>query len=815
MGKNNKKKFCFIICTAIVLSFGQSVLSDNDINKTQNAYLGYENLSVNTNVLNEQQSALYSNENNKSSLSDNRQNSKSDLLNENGELKETVIADNEYEYYDNDNRIVIEYRNGVKEPEELIRYAGKEKDVNELIKVYKIKSKKYTKKVIDIVKKNSAGIQAAQPDYKMKIASQNTDTYENNIKVKANETQDYYSEGSQWALKNDGTFTNPDKTSKDANIKAVKDVDLNAQGAWEAINEASDVISQNEKSVVVAIVDTGIDYTHDELKNVIWQNNDETKDGSDSDGNGFADDTMGWDFTEESSNDPYDNNGHGTAIAGLIAAANDSKGVVGIASDIDIKIMPVKALDSDGEAYMSMLIEGIEYANNNGADICNCSWGGKTGIWQILDCAIMKQIIFKSDMLFTVAAGNESTDIDKVTYVPASFDSDNLISVGSIEWDGSFSWFSNYGTDCVQLCAPGAAIYTTNTGGGYTCEWGTSFSAPYVAGVAALAKAAAGNISGTELKEIICNTDNMKIYSNLVSYVKYAGIPDAEKVVKAALLFREGNKAISASASPVPTHKPEVLSTASPSSEDLESTENSSSEPVLTDAPLITKTPNGTETPIATQTPVATQTPTETEIPVVTQTPSATETPIATQTPTATKNPLSVTDGIKISSSSTVYKTYMKKINVQISGKVSAVKYSEGKKEASYFGNEDNGFIYVNNKKFTIYALKPGWYTVYVKATDGSEYTKKIFATVKIVKISKTKLKLNKGKKYKLTAELKDRKKYSGKLAAKIYFKTSNKKVVSVNKNTGRIKVKAKGKAVITAYTKNGKSAKCTVIGKE
>lgn len=126
---------------------------------------------------------------------------------------------------------------------------------------------------------------------------------------------------------------------------------------WTAINNASETISKNDDSVVVAVVDTGIDYTNDEIKNVIWKNSDETENGSDSDGNGYTDDTIGWNFTN-SGNNPYDDNGHGTAIAGVLAAADDNTGVVGIASDIDIKLMPVKALDSEGESTMSYTYTG-------------------------------------------------------------------------------------------------------------------------------------------------------------------------------------------------------------------------------------------------------------------------------------------------------------------------------------------------------------------------------------------------------------------------------------------------------------------------
>ena len=699
--------------------------------------------------------------------------------------------------------------------------AYKEKDVTELIKVYKIKSEKYTKKVIDIAKRCGSDIQAAQPDYKVRIAS-NSETSSNKVSVKSSgSTKDYYADGSQWALKNNGTFTSPSSEYKDSNITAVEGVDLSAEEAWTAINNASETISKNDDSVVVAVVDTGIDYTNDEIKNVIWKNSDETENGSDSDENGYTDDTIGWNFTN-SGNNPYDDNGHGTAIAGVLAAADDNTGVVGIASDIDIKLMPVKALDSEGESTMSTLIQGIVYADNNGADICNCSWGGESGMADIFNNMIMENVIVQSDMLFVVAAGNESKNIDRLTYTPASFSEDNLITVGSIEWDGSLSWFSNYGTKKVEMCAPGAAIYTTAVGGGYTCEWGTSFSAPYVAGVAALAKAAAGNIDGKGLKELLCNTDNMKLLSNLKYYVTYAGIPDASKVVNAALEYRQ---TAGATAEPTQTAAPQpsasgssgVMATETPKV--TETPVETTKAPSITAAPGITDGQSGTtatETPQETSTPDVTETPIpdvmQTPTPQITETPTITESPQVTETPEQQSDTVTKTGNIKISSSKSIYKKYKQKLNVQISGNVSAVKYAEGKKTASFFKDDDGSYIYVNSKKFTINASKPGWYTVYVKSTAGNEYTKNIFADVKIVKLSKSKINISKGAGKKLTAYLQGYKKYAGKLSGKIYFKSSNKKIITVNKTTGKIKAKAKGKAVITAYTKNGKSAKCTVI---
>lgn len=784
----HKKIMLGIICATLALSLGQQAkVSDIIIESNTQSYtqknennkknIGYSHQNTNTDNIVADSSKMKNIS--KTTDSDN------DWIDKNGELKKTVIVDKEQEYYDNDNCIIIEYRNGVKEPAELSKYAEKVKDVDELIKVYKIKSKKDTGNVIKITKKYSSDIQIAQPDYTFSIASED------------DEIKDYYKEGKQWALENDGTFESPETDADDANIKAVEDIDLNAKGAWEKI-EKSQISDVKSKQVIVAVIDTGIDYTNAELKDVIWQNEDEVSDGKDSDNNGYKDDIIGWNFASwRGDNDVTDDNGHGTAVAGVIAAANDNNGVIGIASDINIKIMPVKSVDYNGDASMSDLIAGMRYADQNGASICNCSWGGEANDWEILQNMLMEQIIANSDMLFVAASGNETVDIDRKEYIPASFTADNLITVGSIEWDGSLSWFSNYGSSSMEICAPGAAIYTVNAGGGYVCEWGTSFSAPYVAGVAALAEAASGSSDGSILKNIICNNDNIKKISGLEKYCKYGGIPDAEKVVDAALKYRTSAET---TVSPTPnaseasadtTKVPESTNTQTP--DDLSDVKN-------------TATPDIIETEEPKQTAEPKDASDSAESPEKTASPESSSSP----SPDNTSNQKD--DSVKISVKNSLYKGYARKIKIKVDGSLSQIKYSKGERSTSYFEKFGNDFVNVNDNNFTINAYTPGWYSVYVKTTGGTETVKKVFANVKIVKVSKTKLNIKKGSEYKLSATIKEQDKYPEKLKGKIYFKSSNKKIVSVNAKTGKIKAKAKGKAVVTAYTQNGKSAKCTVV---
>lgn len=779
----HKKVISGIVCTALVLAFGKSAdVSDIIIGRnsqqsaSQKESYNLKSSSNKVNLLNKSETKTNSN-----TADDN-----DDWLDKNGELKNTVIVDKEKYYYKNDNCIIIEYRNNGKEPAELSKYADKEKDIDELIKVYRIKSKEDTKKVIEITKKYSSDIQIAQPDYKFSIASQ------------VSNVTDYYKDGKQWALENAGTFENPETDVKDADIKAVEDIDLNAQGAWDEIDNSQNA-SVKTKEVVVAVVDTGIDYTNDELKDVIWQNEDETSDGTDSDNNGYKDDIRGWNFvSRRGSSDVTDDNGHGTAVAGVIAAADDNSGVVGIASNINIKIMPVKSVDSKGEASMSNLILGMEYADENGASICNCSWGGESDVREFLQNMLMKQVIAASDMLFVAASGNESINIDEKECIPASFTADNLITVGSIEWDGSLSWFSNYGSNSMEICAPGAAIYTVNAGGGYALEWGTSFSTPYVVGVAALAEAASGSSDGKILKDFVCNSDNLKKISGLEKYCQYGGIPDAEKVVKAALAYRsieETSVTASPAASETPVPTSTTAATAIPD-------DNTSQQPDIS----ATTEPDVKET----------ETPQETAEPGnnLSVTSAPTETPAVEASASPDTSSEETADDINISVKSSLYKGYARKINVTVDGSISEIKYSKGRKETSYFGKFGNEFTNINSSSFTIKAYEPGWYTIYVKTTGGKEKIKNVFANVKIVKISKTKLSIKKGTEYKLTASIKEQSNYPEKLTGKVYFKTSNKKIVSVNAATGKIKAKSKGRAVITAYTKNGKSAKCTVTCK-
>ncbi len=249
------------------------------------------------------------------------------------------------------------------------------------------------------------------------------------------------------------------------------------------------------EGAVVAVIDTGVDYTHEDLVGNIWVNTKEIpSNGIDDDANGFIDDVRGWDFVKDGGlncassedckdedNDPSDHNGHGTHVSGIIAAVeNNAKGISGIAPLA--KIMPVRAGYSVGfSAYLktSDIIDALTYAINNNADVINMSFAGA-------DLSVLGDILGLADKLGIVlvaAAGNSTSSTP--TY-PAALP--EVIAVGALDNDNTQASFSNYG-DWVDIAAPGTWILSTTPGNQYEYKSGTSMASPCVAGVAALIKA--------------------------------------------------------------------------------------------------------------------------------------------------------------------------------------------------------------------------------------------------------------------------------------------------------------------------------------
>ena len=265
---------------------------------------------------------------------------------------------------------------------------------------------------------------------------------------------------------------------------AAAGVDIDIAPAWELYDA-----SQTNRDVVVAVIDTGADILHPDLRDSIWVNGDEIPgDGIDNDGNGYADDCFGWDFfygdpfvfSVQSSEDT-----HGTHVAGTIAAGRHNGGIAGITGSEHVKIMVLKVLGtSQGIGAPEDVIAAIRYAEANGASICNLSFCSGVYSQELADT------IQNSGMLFVVAAGNGDENgiglnIDQIPAYPASLPFPNVITVSNLMFDGNLDTSSNFGPESADIAAPGSYIVSTIPGG-YGFLSGTSMSAPMVTGAAAL-----------------------------------------------------------------------------------------------------------------------------------------------------------------------------------------------------------------------------------------------------------------------------------------------------------------------------------------
>ncbi len=240
-----------------------------------------------------------------------------------------------------------------------------------------------------------------------------------------------------WGLHNTGQPVNGTSGSSDADIDATE--------AW-------DIVTGND-TVVIAVVDSGVKYNHEDLAGNIWSNPGEALNGGDTDGNGYVDDIRGWDFVDND-NDPMDYDSHGTHVAGTIAAVgNNNRGVTGVCWTA--KIMPIRGLDAAGSGFTTNLISAIEYANANGAHVINNSWGGGSF------SQALKDAIDASSAVVVCAAGNSGVDTDTTPHYPSSYTSANIISVAATDQNDNRASFSNYGATSVDVGAPGVNIYSS------------------------------------------------------------------------------------------------------------------------------------------------------------------------------------------------------------------------------------------------------------------------------------------------------------------------------------------------------------------
>ena len=272
------------------------------------------------------------------------------------------------------------------------------------------------------------------------------------------------------------------------NQVGVAGIDINAERAWE--------IQTGTREKIIAVIDTGIDYTHPDLVDNMWTNDAEKNGtaGVDDDNNGVVDDIYGYNAITGTGN-AKDDQGHGSHCAGTIGArANNGIGVAGV--NWNVRMMAVKFLDAGGSGSLADAIKAIDYATKMGAHVMSNSWGGG-GFSQTLLDSIQRSN--DAGAIFIAAAGNEYNNNDNSPTYPSTYQVANVMSVAAIDNRGAKADFSNYGKKTVHLGAPGVNVMST-TGGKYASFSGTSMATPHVAGVAALLWANEPNLTAAEVK---------------------------------------------------------------------------------------------------------------------------------------------------------------------------------------------------------------------------------------------------------------------------------------------------------------------------
>lgn len=300
--------------------------------------------------------------------------------------------------------------------------------------------------------------------------------------------------------------------------------DIDAPEAW------TRSIGRRENGPIIAVIDTGVDTNHPDLKDNLWVNPREIPgNGIDDDGNGVIDDVHGFDAYFQDG-EPEDGNGHGTHCAGIIGATgNNRRGITGV--NWQTRIMPVKIFDNGDKpkTSSSAILRGIAYATNNGARLTSNSWGGPSYRSAV-------QRAFSSSRAFhLMGAGNDSQDNDEKPFYPASYRTNNSLSVAAVDRRGNLSDFSNYGDQTVDLAAPGSSIYSTLPGGRYGTRSGTSMATPFVTGVAGLLLSAAPRLSNNQLRSLILRGVVPK--TDLQGKTTTGGVVNADRSLD--LLFRE------------------------------------------------------------------------------------------------------------------------------------------------------------------------------------------------------------------------------------------------------------------------------------
>ena len=323
---------------------------------------------------------------------------------------------------------------------------------------------------------NTVTVQAVTGAVQACKADPNIEYVEPNYYLYAVET---IPEGEPFAVKQGSPrVPNDPRFGEQWNMRNGNDADIDGPEAWATQTGSNDVL--------VAIIDTGIDYNHEDLQEQIWRNPGESgggkeNNGLDDDNNGYKDDYRGWNFVFDN-DDPYDNNQHGTHCAGIVGAVgNNSKGIAGV--NWRVKMIAIKFLDQNGSGTTEDAAEAIIYATKMGAKVLSNSWGGGENSRTLQDAI---QFAHDRGVLFIAAAGNESSNTDRTANYPSNYNVPNVVSVASSDRNDALSSFSNYGRYSVDLAAPGSSILSAQPLSRYQLLSGTSMATPHVAGVAAL-----------------------------------------------------------------------------------------------------------------------------------------------------------------------------------------------------------------------------------------------------------------------------------------------------------------------------------------
>lgn len=295
-------------------------------------------------------------------------------------------------------------------------------------------------------------VEYAEPDYYYQVLTPNDPRYPQ-----------------QWALENSGQ------------TGGTPDADVNAESMWN--------IETGQSSIVIGVIDTGVDYNHPDLAPNMWKNPGEIAgDNIDNDNNGYIDDVYGINAILGNGN-PMDDNMHGTHVSGTIGAkGNNNVGVVGVAQNV--QIAACKFLSSQGSGSISDAIECMQYfakLKQAGVNLISTSnsWGGGSRSQSMEDAIKAHRDL---DILFIAAAGNESNNNDNQASYPATYQISNVISVAATDSNDRLASFSNYGTKTVHVAAPGVKILSTVPNNGYSELSGTSMATPHVTGLSAIIK---------------------------------------------------------------------------------------------------------------------------------------------------------------------------------------------------------------------------------------------------------------------------------------------------------------------------------------